>query len=116
RYSSGSADQRTGHPSHGNGRAHDYSGAGEVRSEQRGGGLPAGGRGKPLQSLFSPYLWVANNPSGPKVLGRVESSELIRQALFSESFWKPATVCPPAPVGSPRAPTIREPRRRKDCK
>jgi hypothetical protein len=46
----------------------------------------------------------------------VESSELIRQVLCSESFWKPATVCHPAPVDSPRAPTIREPRRRKDCK
>src|SRR5262249_37658646 len=52
----------------------------------------------------------------PAYAATVESSELVRQALFSESFWKPATVRHPTPVGSPRAPTIREPRRRRDCK
>jgi hypothetical protein len=43
-----------------------------------------------------------------------ESSELIRQALFSENFWKPATDFHPAPVGVLRTPASREPRRRRD--
>src|SRR5688572_8943083 len=63
--------------------------------------------------------WSIQQPVGRALErneGLVESSELIRQVLCSESFWKPATVCHPAPVDSPRAPTIREPRRRKDCK
>ena len=44
-----------------------------------------------------------------------ESSELIRQALFSDNFWKPATDFHPTPVGVPRTPASKEPRRRRDC-
>ena len=47
--------------------------------------------------------------------GPAESSELIRQVLLSESFWKPATDFHPALVASPRASARSEPRRRRDC-
>jgi hypothetical protein len=44
-----------------------------------------------------------------------ESSELIRQALFSESFWSPATVFHATPVVAEASPApSRDPRRRKD--
>ena len=46
---------------------------------------------------------------------RAESSELIRQALFLDNFWKPATDFHPTPVGVPRTPASKEPRRRRDC-
>jgi len=53
---------------------------------------------------------------GPKGATRAaESSELIRQALFSESVWKPATVFHLALVVTSKAPTNNEPRRRRDC-
>ena len=45
-----------------------------------------------------------------------KSSELIRQVLFSENFWKPATVFHPKRVGSPRASDRSEPRLRRDRK
>src|ERR1019366_5461539 len=52
--------------------------------------------------------WRIANPPDP------ESSELIRQALFSESFWNPATVFHPTLVADARAVPSREPRRRRD--
>ena len=51
----------------------------------------------------------------PSAAGAAESSELIRQVLLSESFWKPATDFHPALVASPRASASSEPRRRRDC-
>jgi hypothetical protein len=50
-----------------------------------------------IASMISPDLHVEERHYVRKhrvlFAGRVESSELIRQALFSESFWKPANVC-----------------------
>ena len=80
-----------------------------------GGGRPAGG-GTRLQAESSFAFAVAPFPfSKVRVRNGPESSELVRQALFSESFWNPATVCQAAPVDSEAssAPS-REPRRRKD--
>ena|SRR5215813_1210168 len=48
--------------------------------------------------------------------GAAESSELIRQVLFSESFWKPAIDFHPTPVVSPKTSPSSEPRRRSDCR
>ena len=45
-----------------------------------------------------------------------KSSELVRQLLLSENFWKPATVFHPKRVGSPRASPRSEPRLRRDFK
>jgi hypothetical protein len=53
--------------------------------------------------------------TGRETAGAAESSELIRQALFSGNFWKPATDFHPTPVGVPRTPASKEPRRRSDC-
>ncbi len=36
--------------------------------------------------------------------GAAESSELVRQELFSENLWKPATDFHPTSVGVPRTP------------
>ena len=66
----------------------------------------------------NPY-WTPSRESGPSGLDRVreaaKSSELIRQALFSDNFWKPATDFHSTPVDVPRTPASKEPRRRRDC-
>jgi hypothetical protein len=43
--------------------------------------------------------------------GAAESSELMPQALFAESFWKPATDFHPMPVAVPETPAGNEPLR-----
>jgi hypothetical protein len=43
-------------------------------------------------------------------------SELIRQALFSENPWSPATVCHPRPVAGAKAAPSSDPRRRNEFK
>jgi hypothetical protein len=51
----------------------------------------------------------------PETAGAAESSELVRQALFLDNFWKPATDFHSTPVDVPRTPASKEPRRRRDC-
>ena len=51
----------------------------------------------------------------PPGAGGEQSSELVHQALFSESFLNPATIEHAIPVVSPAAGPKRAPRRRRDC-
>ena len=69
-----------------------------------------------LNELISRVLSSLNLSGQPiTTAGAAESSELLRQVLFSESFWKPATDFHSTLVGGPRASTSSEPRRRRDC-
>jgi hypothetical protein len=47
---------------------------------------------------------LAGQSGDSPTAGAAESSELIRQALFSDNFWKPATDFHLTPVGVPRTP------------
>ena len=75
-------------------------------------------------SAYFRYLGISQSPPNRRITPssspvwprgtRAAASEVIRQALFSESFWKPATGVHPAEVAAAATAPSREPRLRRD--